>query len=135
VSEIKVHGNCKYDETMPSRIIELMRDGRSMTEVAAELDICFDTLSEWKKKGGKYFIQEISDAIKKGLCLSQAWWERKGREHVVEKESDSEKLNHVLWYMNMKNRFKWSDKQEQVGTVSVTHSVDKDVLKTFEQEY
>lgn len=34
----------------------------------------------------------------------EAWWVSQGRINLKTKE-----FNHVLWYMNMKNRFKWRD--------------------------
>lgn len=98
----------KYQGTMPSKLIELMQKGASKAEVAADLGISRDTLHEWEKDPNK---PEFSDAIKRGEELSQAWWMRMGRENLQNKDFSA-----TLWYMNMKNRFGWRDKQEVSGT-------------------
>lgn len=97
----------KYTPDMCDKTIELMREGASKTEVCAEIGICVDTICEWCKPDGRYFNQEFSDAVKKGLLLSQAWWERKGRKNLENRD-----FSYTGWYMNMKNRFDWADTQK-----------------------
>ena len=92
----------KYKPSMCKVVIDLMQEGASQQEVLAVLDISNDTFYRWKKEN-----EEFSETIKRGVQLSQGWWERQGRVSLKDRE-----FNYTGWYMNMKNRFKWADKQE-----------------------
>ncbi|WP_157628327.1 hypothetical protein [Rhizobium leguminosarum] len=66
---------------------------------------------------------EFSEAIREGRILAEMWWQRKGREGLFTYEGV--KFSSQLWFINMKNRFGWKDKQE------VEHSADKDAPPVF----
>ena len=81
--------------------IDLMSEGASITEVAAKCGASKQTIYNWMDQFPEFF-----DSIKKGMELCEAWWEEQGRTNLKTKEFQA-----ALWYMNMKNRFKWADKQ------------------------
>ena len=92
----------KYDPSMLKDMIALFSEGASKTEIAASLGITRETFNVWQKNN-----QDFSDAVKEGEELSKSWWEKHGRTQLENKN-----FNAVLWYMNMKNRFGWRDKQD-----------------------
>ena len=67
--------------------------------------------------------EEFSEAIIEGRQLAEAWWQGKGREGLI--TDGNQKFSAQLWFMNMKNRFGWRDKQE------VEHSANKDAPPVF----
>ena len=101
----------KYRPIMNDKIIELMTQGASLIEVSANLDISRDTIHDWTNKDSPRYKKKFSDTIKRGIELSEAWWLKLGREKLTLKYQ-SDNLNFTGWYMNMKNRFGWKDKQD-----------------------
>jgi transposase len=84
------------------RLIEIMREGASIEEVAADLDISKTTLYNWAEAH-----EEFMNAKKRGEELSLAWWVKQGRVQLQNRDFSA-----TLFYMNMKNRFKWRDKHD-----------------------
>lgn len=87
-----------------------MRDGASIAELAYLLKISRNCLNEWRHKH-----PEFEDAVKKGIDDSEGWWMLEGRKNIGNKD-----FNSTLWYMNMKNRFHWSDRTVQDTNITFT---------------
>lgn len=78
----------------------------------------------------------FSETIKRGRQLCAVWWEVNGRTNLK-----NQKFNSTLWYMNMRNRFGWADKQEikTTGSQSISLSLNKktieDISKALDDKY
>lgn len=96
----------KYKEDFPERALELFKVGASKAEICLELEIGFDAFQDYQEKHPLF-----SEAVKKGMQISQGWWEMKGRQATM---GGVEGFNATSFIFNMKNRFKhdWRDKQE-----------------------
>lgn len=117
----------EYCETLPA----MFSEGQSVVEVAIAIGVCKDTLYEWAK-----VYPEFSDALTRGRQISQAWWEKIGRENLFDiseydaeaKISTQRKFNDRLWSKNVSCRFRkdWTDKieVEQTGPIEIKHTFD-----------
>jgi hypothetical protein len=108
-------------EGWEKKIISLSMEGASMVEIAVELDISRNTVTALCERD-----PEFLSTIKTCKRLCETWWERQGRKNLENKE-----FNYTGWYMNMKNRFGWADKQEVKQ--DNTHQVIWKEEKTYEK--
>lgn len=83
-------------------ILEEMNQGASLQEIKAHFDISNTLHERWMDEEPEY-----KETIKRGIELSHAWWQKQGRVHLQNKDFSA-----TLWYMNMKNRFGWKDRQD-----------------------
>ena len=109
-----------FPENWENGIIELASQGASDVEIRDYLNgICHETWARLIEED-----KEFSETVKKARLKCQVWWEKKGRLNLDEKDFSA-----TLWYMNMKNRFGWADKQEvKQETFRITWPTKKDTM-------
>lgn len=111
-------------EGWQDEVLELYSEGASDVEVKSLIyqirgSFSNDLWDRWKKDE-----PEFSETIKVGKMISNAWWEKSGRKNL-----DNKEFNYTGWYMNMKNRFGWSDKQEIDHTTKGQAFNIKEIIK------
>jgi hypothetical protein len=93
------------------------KEGASDTEVRARLRI---TESLWQSLYNDPQGSAFREIVDIGRMLAKGWWMREGRKALRDKG-----FNQALWYMNMKNRYSWSEKTETSTRVGQDMSSDE----------
>lgn len=88
----------KYDPAYCAVIIELGRQGKSVTQMACQLDVVKQTMFNWAADH-----PEFLDAMTKAKQLSQAWWEDVGQNNIV--SMPGAVLNASVYSRSMAARF------------------------------
>jgi len=108
--EVKKPGQpTKYDSSYCDKVIALGKLGKSLEQIAAQLDVSYRTLCNWRDTHEEFF-HAISDAH----ALAQSWWEEQAQAYMLE-HPGAPKLNAGLWSRSMSARFPktYSDRVKQ----------------------
>jgi len=93
----------KYDESMCDELIATLQKGNSRAHFCATHNISYLTFDNWRNK-----YEEFWEAYQVALPKSEKWWQDVAKAHVTQEYRGTE-LNHVVWSMNMRNRFGWTE--------------------------
>lgn len=95
----------EYDPAYCDTAIEAGRAGKSLTWLAAEIDVSRECIYEWGRSH-----PEFSDALTRMRQLAQRWWEDKGQDGM-----EKPGFNASVWSRSMAARFP-DDWREVKGT-------------------
>lgn len=123
----------KYHDKMPKKAYDCLKEGFSMEVTAARLKVSKQTLYNWLDKDSTLFKPHLFDAVERGYQEGREYWEKRGKELAETKETIPGVLGYSrgssqAWAMNMKNRYKWRDRVEDVKDVDLPGSNDYDEL-------
>ena len=89
----------KYKPEYCERVIELGKLGKSIEQIACELDVGTKTLYNWQDEN-----PEFLHALGLAKEFEQNWWETIAQTHMIE-EQGAAKLNASIWSRSMAARF------------------------------
>lgn len=93
----------EFPEGWEDAVIALGAEGASDVELRDYLNcIAFETWERLLNEDPHFF-----ETIKIARSKCEVWWQKVGRTNLWTKE-----FSPTLWYMNMKNRFGWRDKED-----------------------
>lgn len=96
----------KYKPKYCKEIVEYMSTGKSVLQFAAKISVTKSSVYEWAKE-----FPEFSDAFDNARQLCEAHWETIIQDKSVKKKPGSDGI--LMFYM--KNRFRWSEKENEPG--------------------
>ena len=88
-----------YDPKYCEEVIALGKIGKSVEQIAANLNLSLRVLYAWRDKH-----EEFMHAMEYAKELEQAWWEEQAQSYMIENK-ESDRLNATLWSRSMAARF------------------------------
>jgi len=108
----------KYDNDIyPEVAYRILAEGKTFHSILKELQISYGTFQKWIKNHEKFRF-----AVEMGLSVSYEWWLEVGRENLW-----NPKFNNSMYEMQMRNRFKWVEKnlseKDMINNINVINNV------------
>ena len=100
-----------YKEHYKDDLVDLMRQGKSATQVAAAWGISRQTLHTWLKDK-----EDLKEAYQTAKTAGEAFWEDVGNAAVF---GQIKGFNTKVFEMNMRNRFGWGVDNQTNQTINI----------------
>ena len=126
-----ITGQRSWRPEFAERIVELGAQGKSITQIAAALDVSRTTIFNWTTEDHPSFEQDALNAIERAKELSEAWWESIGQDNLhdwIDPKGPHKRFNAKVYELNMMNRFGWG-KKEKHEVEQVVVNVDGEMAK------
>ena len=130
-------GHSKYKPEFCEQLIEHMSKGYSYESFASKAKVYRTTLYDWENSH-----PEWCEAKEEAFLQCLLWWESQGIEGLWSeteynekgKPTKSKSINSTLWIFNMKNRFKWRDKQPDEIDTQINNSNTQNVSALSDED-
>ena len=109
----------KFHQKYCQTLIDHMRTGLSFESFGGVVEVSKQTLYDWMQKHPSFL-----DARYKGDSLSLLQWEKLG---IAGMTAKIKFFNGHIWSLNMKSRFKWSDRMEVEQTTLKRPEIPEDI--------
>ena len=113
-----------YREEFCEIVEEMGREGKSVAQMAARLNVSKDTIYEWVKAHA-----DFADSFTRARTFSQAWWEAKGQESIGDRN-----FNANLYKISMSARFRddYTERKEITGADGGAVKIESNIVDSRE---
>jgi hypothetical protein len=108
-----------YKPEFCEQVIALGKQGKSITQMAAKLEVDKASLLRWKDEK-----DDFSTALRVALTYSQDWWEDKAQTGLIDRN-----FNAALWKHCVTSRFRedYAEKREEGPSITIVTNSAVDV--------
>ena len=108
-----------YKPEFCEQVIELGKQGKSITQMAAKLEVDKASLLKWRDEK-----DDFSTALRVALTYSQDWWEDKAQTGLIDRN-----FNAALWKHCVTSRFRedYAEKRDDAPQITIVTNSAVDV--------
>jgi hypothetical protein len=108
-----------YKPEFCEQVIELGKQGKSITQIAAKLDVDKATVLRWKDEK-----EDFSTAMSRALTFSQEWWEDQAQVGLTDRN-----FNAAIWHKSVVSRFRedYAEKRDDAPQITIVTNSAVDV--------
>lgn len=100
---VSKYPSTKYHPGLCDEIEEIFEQGDALAHFCAKHNISYQTFYNWRNK-----YPELEEAYKKCKPKGEKVWANMGKKHITHSAQGTQ-LNSIVWSMNMRNRFGWTE--------------------------